>query len=109
MSLNPNSSTDTSEGTRSRSNSIRNLMSSQQQPKKSFGRSMSVSDGLHVKLPMLHHSETEPGISSPLSQTSTNNIYPSESNWANKYEDFDIGNPIGKTHIHKVHGLTVSC
>lgn len=72
-----------------------------------FKRSMSVSEGhgnggLHVKLPTLHHSETsatttEPFPYSPVSQhSSTNNICPSESNWANKYDDFDIGKPIGK-------------
>ncbi|KAI8352899.1 kinase-like domain-containing protein [Blakeslea trispora] len=54
-------------------------------------RSASISsdiNGLHVRLPTLHHSET-PTPFSPLSQ------HPSDSNWANQYEDFDIGKPIG--------------
>ncbi|RCH81379.1 hypothetical protein CU098_001015, partial [Rhizopus stolonifer] len=58
-------------------------------------RSLSMSSeasGLHVRLPTLHHSEREPAPYSPISQ---NNMCPSESNWANKYEDFDIGKPIG--------------
>ncbi|KAI9474299.1 MAG: hypothetical protein EXX96DRAFT_621937 [Benjaminiella poitrasii] len=79
------------------------MSSSQQQPnnsnlaqqKQNFKRSMSVSEGLHVRLPALHHADTEPVPSSPLTHQNTNNICPSESNWANKYEDFDIGKPIG--------------
>ncbi|GAN00619.1 Ser/Thr protein kinase [Mucor ambiguus] len=65
------------------------------QQNKNFKRSMSVSEGLHVRLPTLHHTETEPFPYSPVTQQTTNNICPSESNWANKYEDFDIGKPIG--------------
>lgn len=69
----------------------------QQQQKLNFKRSMSVSEGLHVKLPTLHHPESNEAFPySPISQTSTNNICPSESNWANKYDDFDIGKPIGR-------------
>lgn len=70
--------------------------SSPTQQKQNFKRSMSVSEGLHVRLPTLHHTETEPFPYSPVTQQTTNNICPSESNWANKYEDFDIGKPIGK-------------
>lgn len=88
---------------RPRSNSVIRLMSSQNLPsssptqqKQNFKRSMSVSEGLHVRLPTLHHTETEPFPYSPVTQQTTNNICPSESNWANKYEDFDIGKPIGK-------------
>ncbi|KAI7889620.1 kinase-like domain-containing protein [Mucor mucedo] len=55
---------------------------------------MSVSEGLHVRLPTLYHSETEPISYSPVTQPTTP-ICPSDSNWANKYDDFDIGNPIG--------------
>ncbi|KAL9548733.1 hypothetical protein MBANPS3_005550 [Mucor bainieri] len=90
---------------RPRSNSVIRLMSSQNnnnnnsssptQQGKNFKRSMSVSEGLHVRLPTLHHTETEPFPYSPVTQQTTNNICPSESNWANKYEDFDIGKPIG--------------
>ncbi|CEP14946.1 hypothetical protein [Parasitella parasitica] len=65
------------------------------QQKQNFKRSMSVSEGLHVRLPTLHHTETEAFPYSPVTQQTTNNICPSESNWANKYEDFDIGKPIG--------------
>lgn len=60
-----------------------------------FKRSMSVSEGLHVRLPTLYHSETEPISYSPVTQPTTP-ICPSDSNWANKYDDFDIGKPIGK-------------
>lgn len=92
---------------RPRSNSVIRLMSSQNpssssptQQSKNFKRSMSVSEGLHVRLPTLHHTETEPFPYSPVTQQTTNNICPSESNWANKYEDFDIGKPIGKCVRH---------
>jgi hypothetical protein len=98
---------------RPRSNSVIRLKSSQnspvqsptqqqlqQQQKQNFKRSMSVSEGLHVKLPVLHHSESAEAFPySPISQTTTSNICPSESNWANKYDDFDIGKPIGKEII----------
>ncbi|CAO3631555.1 unnamed protein product [Mucor fragilis] len=76
--------------------SSQNLSSSSPtQQGKNFKRSMSVSEGLHVRLPTLHHTESEPFPYSPVTQQTTNNICPSESNWANKYEDFDIGKPIG--------------
>lgn len=92
---------------RSRSNSLIRIMSNQNSPTQSptasrsntFKRSMSVSEGLHVRLPALHHSETaEPFPYSPVAQTPTQqSICPSESNWANKYDDFDIGKPIGES------------
>jgi hypothetical protein len=111
---------------RPRSNSVIKLKSSQNSPTQSpttssttsskqpnsnnsstnnqFKRSMSVSEGLHVRLPTLHHSETEPFPYSPVSQHSTtNNICPSESNWANKYDDFDIGKPIGNEAELSLH------
>jgi hypothetical protein len=103
---------------RPRSNSVIRVMSNHNSPTQSpstttakqnnnsqFKRSMSVSEGgggLHVKLPALYHAETEPFPYSPVSQQSTvNNICPSESNWANKYDDFDIGKPIGKAKKKK--------
>jgi hypothetical protein len=102
---------------RPRSNSVTRLKSSQnspaqsptqqqlqlQQQKQNFKRSLSVSEGLHVKLPALHLSESNEAFPySPISQISTNNICPSESNWANKYDDFDIGKPIGKEKQFKL-------
>ncbi|KAL4210624.1 putative STE/STE20/FRAY protein kinase [Rhizopus microsporus] len=44
-------------------------------------RSLSVSEGLHLKIP-IHSIDSEQAM-------------PTESNWANKYEDFEIGKPIG--------------
>ncbi|GAA5805003.1 hypothetical protein HPULCUR_010516 [Helicostylum pulchrum] len=88
------------------SSSVTRAMSGQNSPTQSpttststkqsqFKRSVSLSEGLHVRLPTLHHSETEPYPYSPVTQQNTNPSCPSESNWANKYDDFDIGNPIG--------------
>ena len=103
MSQKPSPLLNNLDRSRPRSNSVIRLMSSQNLPspspsqqKQNFKRSMSVSEGLHVRLPTLHHNETEPFPYSPVTQQTTNNICPSESNWANKYEDFDIGKPIGK-------------
>ncbi|KAG2196383.1 hypothetical protein INT47_012887 [Mucor saturninus] len=88
---------------RPRSNSVIRALTSQHSPTQTpttqakqshFKRSMSVSEGLHVRLPTLYHSETEPISYSPVTQPTTP-ICPSDSNWANKYDDFDIGNPIG--------------
>jgi hypothetical protein len=50
-------------------------------------RSMSVSEGPYVR--------SEPLIPTSTSQISLNQS-PSESNWANKYDDFEIGKAIGK-------------
>ncbi|KAG2234608.1 hypothetical protein INT48_003416 [Thamnidium elegans] len=91
---------------RPRSSSVIRAMSGQNSPTQSpttststkhsqFKRSVSLSEGLHVRLPTLHHSETEPYPYSPVTQQNPNPSCPSDSNWANKYDDFDIGNPIG--------------
>lgn len=106
MSQKATSPVDSLQQQRPRSNSVIRAMNSQNSPTQSpttstatkqshFKRSMSVSEGLHVRLPTLYHSETEPICYSPVTQPTTP-ICPSDSNWANKYDDFDIGNPIGK-------------
>lgn len=105
---------------RPRSNSVVRAMTSQNSPTQSpttssstkqsqFKRSMSVSEGLHVRLPTLHHSEIEAISYSPVTQQPATPICPSDSNWANRYDDFDIGNPIGKYTFKYTCSFSYSC